>query len=406
MTAQERTQHRMNIAKRRVLENAAYREGVYPTRVFPVLFPVHEIEVRATTRTGRDYALIDKFLERSIADGRITTIPHLAEFLCLDPVLVDRAVRVLRRIGHLDLHGDQLVLTDLARESLKANTCYEIRHEDRRKIYFDGYTSQPMHRRYYQSSSPFLTPAEALALLNMRFSRLSSFRPFRREALTALARNPDREKFNLPISVENPQEVQPECVFLPLYLVRAVVRGGHERYLAYSETNGSELDEELSALCTELPEIDFTLQNERRPVSEQRAVVEGWLTRNAPARRVPFQHPDGSWQADFEAEDFQPDGSRSVRDVGAFIDLGAVVVRVWCQDHKVRRRAVLERTKSLLGLFRYRPQDRTDRLRMIGDQLEFPGLDESRLRALAVEAGQNDLVEQLDRLVERPEQSI
>ncbi|MFI0471040.1 hypothetical protein ACH347_43875 [Saccharopolyspora sp. 5N102] len=42
---------------------------------------------------------------------------------------------------------------------------------------------------------------------------------------------------------------------------------------------------------------------------------------------------------------------------------------------------------------------------MIGDQLEFPGLDESRLRALAVEAGQNDLVEQLDRLVERPEQS-
>ncbi|MDA3625190.1 hypothetical protein OU415_07070 [Saccharopolyspora sp. WRP15-2] len=393
----------MNIAKRRALEKAAYREGVYPTRVFPVLFPVHEIEVRATIRTGRDYALIDKFLERSIAEGGITTIPHLAEFLRLDPVLVDRAVRVLRRIGHLDPHGDQLVLTDLARESLKANTCYEIRHEDRRKIYFDGYTSQPMHRRYYQSSSPFLAPAEATALRDMRFTQLSSFRPFRREALTALARNPDREKFNLPMAVENPQEVQPECVFLPLYLVRAVTRGGHERYLAYSETNGSELDEELSALCTELPEIDSTLQNERRPVSEQRALVESWLARKAPAGRVPFQHPDGSWQADFEAGDFQPDGSRRVGDVGSFVDLGDVVVRVWCQDHAVRRRAVLERAKSLLGNFRYRSQNRADRLRLIGDQLEFPGLDESRLRALAVEDGQHDLVQQLERLLDHPD---
>ncbi|MEU5845307.1 hypothetical protein [Saccharopolyspora shandongensis] len=391
-------QHRMNIAKRRALENAAYREGVYPTRVFPVLFPVHEIEVRATTRTGRDYALIDKFLERSIAEGGITTIPHLAEFLRLDPVLVDRAVRVLRRIGHLDPHGDQLVLTDLARESLQANTCYEIRREDRRKIYFDGYTSQPMHRRYYQSSSPFLAPAEALALLGKRFSRLSSFRPFRRDALTALARNPDREKFNLPIAVENPQEVQPECVFLPLYLVRTVVRGGHERYLAYSETNGSELDEELSALCTNLPDIGFALQNETPPVSQQEQSVRGWLERYALAGREFFQHPDGSWQADLAPEDFEPATQRGIRDVGSFVDLGTVVVRVWCQDHEVRRRALLARAKSLLGVFRYRPQDRADLLRMAGDQLEFPDLDDGRLRALATEAGENALIKQLDQL--------
>ncbi|MGW5792028.1 hypothetical protein ACWEV3_15630 [Saccharopolyspora sp. NPDC003752] len=403
MTAQEPSWHNMHAAKRSALEDAAYRQGVYPTRVFRVLLPVHEVEVKATTRTGRDYALIDKFLERSIDEGGLTTIPRLAEFLSLDPVLVDRAVRVLHRIGHLDPNSAELALTPLARESLDANICYEIRREDRRKLYFDGYQSEPLHRRYYQDSKVFLDPAEAQARTEDKFVRLTSTYPFRRAALTALEKNPDRDKFNLPLSVENPEDVQPECVFLPLFLVRTVVRGGHVRYLAYSEAISGQLDEELSDLCTNHPDIGFTLQNETPHVSQQEQIVSGWLERNAPAGREFFQHPDGSWQADFAPEDFEPT-KRRIRDVGSFVDLGTVVVRVWCQDHEVRRRALLARAKSLLGVFRYRPQDRADLLRMAGDQLEFPDLDDSRLRALAAEAGDNDLLEQLDQLDSKLEQ--
>ncbi|MDA3647936.1 hypothetical protein LZ318_07205 [Saccharopolyspora indica] len=389
----------MNKAKRSALEDAAYRQGVCPTRVFRVLFPVHEVEVRATTRTGRDYALIDKFIERSIDDGEFTTVRDLAKFLSLDPVLVDRAVRVLHRIGHLSSRGDQLALTSLAHESLAANTCFEIRREDRRKLYFDGFRSKPLHRRYYQDSTVFLDPSEARARAERdEFVWLTSTWQFRREALTDLEKNPDRDKFNLPLSVENPEDAQPEYVYLPLFLVRTVVRGGYVRYLAYSEAVRGQLDEELSDLCTNLPDIGFTLQNETPPVEMQEQIVRGWLERNAPPGRELFQHPDGSWQADLTPEDFGPAAQRGITDVGSFVDLRTVVVRVWCQDHEVRRRALLTRAKSLLGVFRYRPQDRADLLRMTGDQLDFPDLNDTRLRALATEAGETDLLNQLDQL--------
>ncbi|WP_017975644.1 hypothetical protein [Actinopolyspora halophila] len=92
--------------------------------------------------------------------------------------------------------------------------------------------------------------------------------------------------------------------------------------------------------------------------------------------------------------------------MGSFVDLRTVVVRMWCQDQEVRRRALLERVESQLDRFRYKPQDRADELRVIGDQLEFPGLDESRLRALAPEAGRSDLVDRLDRLVGNPAQDV
>ncbi|NYH77221.1 hypothetical protein FHR84_000535 [Actinopolyspora biskrensis] len=405
MTTQERSQQKSFAAKRRALEDAAYRKGLHPTRVFPVLFPVHEVEVRATTRVGRPYGLIDKFLERSIAEGGITTITDLADFLGLDAVLVDRALRVLRRIGHLRPHDDELVLTPLAHESLSDGTRYEIRREERRKIYFEGFQSQPLHRRHYEDSSAFLTPVEAeTRAKEERFSQLLSTRPFRKDALAALEKHPERGKFNLPLTVENPREIQPEYVFLPLYLVRAIARGGHLRYLAYDEANVGEFDEGLSELCTQQPEIARALQNETPSVAEQKYSVQKWLDKNAPSGRSPFQHPDGSWQVNFAPEDFEPVGSRSIRDVGSFVDLRTVVVRMWCQDHDVRRRALLKRVESQLDRFRYKPQDRADELRMTGDQLEFPGLDESRLRALATEAGRSDLVDRLDQVVGTPAQ--
>ncbi|GAA0513874.1 hypothetical protein [Saccharopolyspora thermophila] len=386
----------------RVLEDAAYRQGLNPTRLYALLLPVHEVEVQATTRTSRPYGLIDRFLERAIAEGGITTVPGLADFLALDPVLVDRAVRVLRSIGHLRAHSDALELTQLARESLRDGTCYEIRRQDRRKLYFDAYRCEPLHRRHYGNATTFLNRAEAFAATEADPSvqLLYSWHQFRREALANLARRSDRDEFNLPLSVENPKDARAEYVFLPIYAVRAVARGGTVRYLVYGAATDGELDEGLSDLCTHTPEIAQTLEHEIIPVLDQERRIRRWLTNKGFSAREPMRFPDGSWQVDFQPEDFTPAGTREVSGVGTFIDLRTVVVRVWCEDVDVRRRALLARLDGLLHRFRYRPAEFPAMLRHLGSQLELPGLDANTLRALVREAGRHDLAERLDQLLE------
>ncbi|MBB5159258.1 hypothetical protein [Saccharopolyspora phatthalungensis] len=386
----------------RVLEDAAFRQGFQPIRLFALLLPVHELEVRATTRTGRPYGLIDKFIERTIAEAGVATVPEIAGFLRLDQVLVDRAVRVLRGIGHLRAHSDALELTALARESLRDDTCYEIRREDRRKLYFDAYRCEPLHRRHYGESTALLNRAEALAenAADNRFQLLTSLHQFRREALENLAHRDDREEFNLPHTVENPQDVRPEYVFLRIYVVRAMARGGHIRHLAYGADTGGEFDEGLSDLCTGTPDIAMALQQSTSPVVDQERRINRWLTNQQLADRDPMRFPDGSWHVDLQTEDFEPIGTRKVSTVGSFIDLWSVVVRVWCEDADVRRRALLARTETWLLRLRYRPAEFPEMLRQLSAQLEFPDLDASRLRALVIEAGRDDLAEQIDRLAE------
>lgn len=396
---QAQSPQRADYTRIRVLEDAAFRRGLHPNRLFDLLLPVHEVEVEATTRTERPYGLIDKFLERAIAEGRITTVPRLAGFLGLEPVLVDRAVRVLRSIGHLPAHSDALELTQLARESLRDNTCYEIRRQDRRKLYFDAYRCEPLHRRYYADSAAFLNRAEAFAAAKADPTRrpLSSPYQFRRAALENLARRADRAEFNLPLSVENPQDVRPEYVFLPVLVVRAVARGGHVRYLAYGATSG-ELDEGFSDLCTGTPEIAGVLEHETVSVAEQERRISLWLANKGLSGYKPMLSPDKSWHVDFEPKEFEPIGTRKLNGVGSFIDLKSVVVRVRCENADVRRRALLARAGSLLQRCRYRPDEHAATLQYLGEQLEFPDLNAGKLRALAREADRDDLVELIDEL--------
>jgi predicted transcriptional regulator len=387
----------------RALNDAAFRQGFHPIRLSSVLLPVHEVEVRATTRTGRPYGLIDKFIERTIAETRASTVSEIADVLDLQPALVDRAVRVLRRIGHLPAHSGALELTDLARESLRDEICYEQKREDRRKIYFDGYRCEPLHRRHYGKPSSFLNYAEASALVHQeeRLLMLPALHQFHREALNNLARRTDRAEFNLPSNVENPQDVRPEFVYLHLYVVRAQARGGNVRHLAYAPDAGLEYDEHLSELCSSTPDITGFLDQSTPPIANQERRIRNWLAKNELTGIDPMRHPDGSWHVDLPPEEFLPTGSRHESSVGSFLDLWTVAVRVWCEDRDVRQRALLARTRVILRRAGYRPEELPDLVRRLGAQLEFPDLDVHRLRALVAEAGEQDLAEQLDLHRER-----
>lgn len=176
----------------RALEDAMFGRGLVPTRIFPLLLPVWEVEVKATVTDGRPYQLIDRYLERGIAEGGLGTRAELAGFFALDVSLVDRAVRVLGAIGHLTEHDGRLALTELGRRSQRDQVCYLIEREDRRKLYFDGFLSRPLTRPYYQASVVTLMSqpeARAATVANAypRFGMLWTATGFRREALTELA---------------------------------------------------------------------------------------------------------------------------------------------------------------------------------------------------------------------------
>src|SRR4051812_19990309 len=87
----------------RALEDAVYRVGVRPTRIFALLLPVLCVEIEATVTDGEPYELIDRYLGRAIAEGGLHTTVELADFLALDEVLVDRALRFLTAIGHVTI---------------------------------------------------------------------------------------------------------------------------------------------------------------------------------------------------------------------------------------------------------------------------------------------------------------
>lgn len=218
----------------RALEDVVFGLGMEPTRFSRLLLPVWEVEVRSTTTDGRPYELIDRYLERGMAEGRLSTVAELARFFALDLALVDRAVRFLVAIEHVSVCDGVLALTELGLRSQRDQVSYRVTREDRRKLYFDGFGSRPLSRRYYDSGAvTFLTGHELTEQrTGPRFLRLAALSGFRRTALAELAAQRDRDYYNLPARIDQPESLGEECVFLPLYVFRAVDSSGEARLLA------------------------------------------------------------------------------------------------------------------------------------------------------------------------------
>ncbi len=277
----------------RALEHAAFALGRTPTRILKVLLPVHRVEVEATVTEARPYALIDRHLERGIAEGRLHSVAELAGFFHLDENLVDRAVRFLVAIGHVRDTGGTLSLTDLGHRSVRDDVRYETVQRDRRALYFDGFGCHPLSRRYYGSTRvTFLSGTDEHGY----FKPVMSTRSFNPGALDALARDPKRDQYNLPGQVENLRMLDAQVVFLPAYIVRTLAAdGGH--YVVYTQI-GDEHDEEITGLYGHAPEIAALMELEEN-------ATEGGL--NLPRARKtlagnglgayePVQRADGTWQ--------------------------------------------------------------------------------------------------------------
>lgn len=387
--------------EQRALEDTAYGNGMVPTRIFAMFLPVWCVEVRATVTEAEDYELIDRYLEKAIAEAGLCTVAELAGFFSLDRVVVDRALRFLTAIEHLAVAADRYTLTELGLRSVRDEKSYRLTVHDRRKLYFDAYGSRPLTRTYYDSRAiSFLEPTD-LSTLGDRdgraFTVLANMKTgFQRNALPALANRPDRDAFNLPARIDGPESLGEKLVHLPLYIVRGVEPGGRVRYLAYSQA-GDEADPYLTTLCEETPEIVGVCEDDARSAhGTGRERISEWLRKRNLGGNGPEVTEGGLWRVTLPASAF--DGNLGLSQVGSYVVLGNTHFHVWCVDQRTRRRALVERLNAYLGARSHVDGDLVRRkLERLTTQLDLEA-DLATVRGWAVTLGRTTLVEQLDSL--------
>ena len=387
----------------RALEDVTIGQGAVPTRIFAILLPVWRVEIRAVVTQGEDYALIDRFLERGIALAGLDTPGALADFLGLDEVVVDRALRFLAAIGHLARQDGRLTLTGLGQRSVRDDKRYLVTRQDRRVLYFDAFGSRPLTSPYYDAAVTLLSPGQAQAVAAAgewpRFRPLGSTHGFRPEALAELARHPERQRFNLPERIDEPEALgAAEHVFLPMYLVRATEPGQRVRLLAYTQA-GDSADLDVSEMCERTPEISWLIETEEASSPDFPENAARWLEGLRLGSHRPVRIPGGAWRATLPRSAFGPGAALSLVTVGSFVVRGRDILNVWCDDVGVRRRALLERVDFYLS-YRARP-DRAGTeafISRVASLLDLGAVGLPGLGQLAIDEGKGGLAGQLASL--------
>ena len=170
------------------------------------------------------------------------------------------------------------------------------------------------------------------------------------EALTELAHHPDRDRYNLPARIDDPECLgAPDCVFLPVYAVRSVQAGHRVRLFVYTQV-GSEADPDLTELCERTPEIGSVVEMEEvsaRPGFRDKAGK--WLEGRGISRYELTELDGGAWRAVVPASSFGGNTGLSLSKVGSFTLLHRDILHIWCADEQVRYQALLERADAYLG---------------------------------------------------------
>lgn len=383
----------------RALEDALYAQGVTPTRLFRILFPVWSVEIEADVIDGEPYALIDKYLERGIAEAGLTGRDALADFLGLDRVVVDRALRFLSAIGHLAGADGSLTLTDLGVRSLREDRRYEVTRRDRRKLYFDAFASRPLIREYYDADDVTFLPGPSSA--DDRFQPLQSFelRGFRPEALAELARNQDRDKYNLPEPVTAPAQVgEAVLVYLPMYVIRATDPNGRPRHLVYTQVADT-LEPFMTELCAQTPELTTWFETENAYGRDDGDRIRKWLTANDLDTKT-LRQDGGSWQVTLPATAFGDNAPLTLSKAGSYVILrDGSLLQTRCSDRNLREQALLKRLDDYLVNRRNPAREPTEsHISRLSRQLDVRTPDIPSAQALATAHGKTALAKQLSRL--------
>lgn len=397
----------MNFPEERALEDAAFGQGIVPTRLYSLLLPVWEVEIRADITEGEAFFLIDRFLERGLRHGSLHTVDELATFFALDRALVAQAVRFLTMIGHLrEETGGRLSLTRLGQRSVDDDVRYVVSRQDRRKLYFEALGCTPLTRSHYDDDVVTLLSGDELARVRRsdhypRFTPIHVTSGFDRSALERLKERKDRARFNLPVALDALECLSETLVFLPVYLVR-----GREGLLVYGQaTAGAAPDPELSELCSRDQRLTRTLDTEEMDDRAEERLLRSarrWLSEQGLDSVAPEQDDDGTWSVSLPATAFGENGIPVSR-IGGYRMAGNCFFRVWCPEETPRKLALLDRLDRRMGSRRQVTRVEAEELiARLARQLRLKVTGLSQIRGGAEKIGLSGLEAQLARLETEP----
>jgi hypothetical protein len=352
---------------RRAVEHATSLTGVHPLRLFPVLWPLWQVETTASFYDERAYEVVDRFLVRAVSEAGLCRVDELAAFYGIPAALVQRCLRFLTTIGHVDQDGETVSLTALGQRSAQAGIRYEPK-ESRQEILIEQFTGQPLPRRYYEGSVPVFTstevPEDRLADRS-RFMPLFAAAVFRPELVERLAERSDRAELNVPQHLRDLRVVGERPAFMPVYLIETAGRD----LLAYTAL-AAERDAFFEAACRQAPAIGHMISAEEK--ADPLQIWTEWLAESQAGQGTLRQLPNQVWRATLRADVFGPGGRLPLSRLGSYELRRRHFLQLWCQDAGLRRSAVMERALSMTSSSDVTSQaDLRKRIAALARQLEI-----------------------------------
>lgn len=327
----------------RAVEHATAIPDVRPFRLFPVLWPLWQVETAASVYDEQDYDVIDRFLVRAVAEAGFADAASLSSFFGVPTDLTRRCLAFLSAIGHMHEDEDGTVrLTDLGLRSARAGIRYEPK-ESRQDIYIDRFTTRPLPRRYYEGSVPIFATSkvpEGALYDGSRFTPLFAWAPFREEILLELATRGDRADFNLPAQLRELRVIQHVEAFLPAYLIETADSG-----LFVYTARAAERDTFFEDACRQVPAIQHMIDAEEK--ADPRDIWTAWLADSDVGRGTLQRLPNGLWRATLRSDAFGPSGRLRLSQLGSYQLRKHHFLQLWSDDARQRHHAVMDRALAM-----------------------------------------------------------
>ncbi|MCL4301651.1 MAG: hypothetical protein KJ077_38475 [Anaerolineae bacterium] len=323
---------------RHALETVAEETDLFPRRLFTVMFPLYQVNVRGHERRAENYEELEWFFMRAIGYAQVQSVRALQDFYGLDEQSVRYIVEVLKTIGHLTEAGNgHLTLTLLGQESLAAERRYEA-YESRQVLYFDAFTCHPLPETHY--GLKFLAPSE----LEDKDKALFSFDAWKPEVLDNLAKRPDKAKYNVPDEVRKLDELHVGLAYLPMHIIEAVYHHKEQTFRVFTNVRGQR-DEFFKSLFEKHPRILAPLLEDKRAPQEVMGYGLTGIGLSKGSYRLEYA-PTGEWRVKVPRNwimSKRPDGALRLADLGEFILAVDYCVRVWSDDTGLRYQAACQK---------------------------------------------------------------
>jgi hypothetical protein len=370
----------------RAVEHAAALPGVRPIRLFPLLWPLWQVETSAEVHERQDFEVIDHFVMRAVGECDVGDRAGLVAFLGLPAGLVDRCLAFLAAIHQVSLNGPAVELTPLGRQSLSAGVRL-VPTTSRLTILIERQSGRPLPSTYYGDGVTVLDTAEiepGQLADRTRFLRVFTTAPYRPDVVSDIERRPDRADFNLSGRLQNLRVEGVRDGFLPSYLVETA----DHRILAYTGVAEAR-DDFLEQLCTETL-IENLIEAKR--IRPPREVWTEWLAASTAYAGGRLEESAEGWQVVLNASDFGDAPRIPLSRVGSYQFQDNHVIRVWCADRATRRRALIERSLGIATLPEVTSvRELEDRIGRLAGGLDIAAVGVAEVREYAVNSGDRRL---------------